>query len=84
MLVGYFAGPAFDGAAVDFHGAAAFGAHKVMVVGFRGACAVEGFPTGHVQHVYGVNVGQGLQCAVHGGQADFVVAPGEFFVDFFG
>ena len=56
VLVGYFACPAFDRAAIDFHGAAAFGAHKVMVVGFRGACAVEGFPAGHVQHVYGVNV----------------------------
>lgn len=83
VLIRHAVRPPLYGAAVDFHGGPAAGAHKVVVVLVGGALPVEGFPAGHVEHVHGINIRKRLQRAIDGGETDLVFAFCEGLVDFF-
>ena len=84
VLLGHGGGPLFNGAAIDFLGAAALGAYQVVVMGVGIAMAVQGFAIGHVEGVHCIDIGQGLQGAVHGGQAHLFLTLLELVVDLLG
>ena len=73
--------PLLDGTTVDFRGLAAVGADHVVVMVAASAVAVQGFASVHVQHVDGVDFCEGLQGAVHGGQANAFAADDQLIVD---
>ncbi len=74
VLRGDGLGPLFHGGALDLDGLAADAAHQVVVVVAAGAAAVDGLAVGGAQDVDLARVGEGLEGAVDGGQADRVAA----------
>src|SRR5690348_14821494 len=73
--------PLLDGRALDLDRLAADAADEVVVVLAGGAAAVDGLAVGGTQYVDLAGVGEGLQCAVHGGESDGVTLVLEHVVE---
>ena len=76
--------PRLDGGPLDLDGRPAPPAHQVVVVVGARAPAVDGLARVGAQHVDLAAVGQRLQRAVHGGEADAVACAAQLLVDLLG